>query len=248
MVCGTQPASVAARGRTHGRAERVGQLLDDREVLRGADPAAAGDDDRRVGEGRSSALLLDDGLLDHGRLGGVGERDWDGNDLGGAVGRRGHDGVGAQGDHRHARRYSRVHADRPAEHGLLHRTVRLDPDGVGEDPAADLERQPGGDLLVVPSGRQQHGSRTGLRHEDREHLSGGRHKEAGEVVALGRVDLGRAVGCERLAQRLRGAGSAQHDRAGLAQRASGGEQFERGLLDRAVGVVDENQYLSHELG
>ena len=54
------PAGVddGARG-ADGRAERVGQLLDDREVVGLADAATAGDDDRGVGQLRARALRLD---------------------------------------------------------------------------------------------------------------------------------------------------------------------------------------------
>src|SRR5215470_12287724 len=50
------PARVGGRaGRPDGGAQRVGQLLDQREVLRVAHPAAAGDHDRRLGELRPLA-------------------------------------------------------------------------------------------------------------------------------------------------------------------------------------------------
>ena len=47
---------MAARDAPTARAEQVGQLLDELEVVGRADAAAAGDDDRRLGQLRAGAL------------------------------------------------------------------------------------------------------------------------------------------------------------------------------------------------
>ena len=56
LLCGYQPASTAAREAPDGRAERVGERLDGAEVAVRA--AAAGDDDRRLGQVGAPALGL----------------------------------------------------------------------------------------------------------------------------------------------------------------------------------------------
>ena len=92
------PAGVGGgAGGADGRAERVGQLLDDRELLGRADAPATGDHDRRLGELRARALLLLDPLHDPGALGGVGHGE--GDALLGARARGGLDGSGV-GAHR----------------------------------------------------------------------------------------------------------------------------------------------------
>src|SRR3954469_2996559 len=55
-----------------GAAEGVGQTLDEREVLRAGHTAAAGDDDRGLGQLRPTALLLDDPVGHPGLLGRIG--------------------------------------------------------------------------------------------------------------------------------------------------------------------------------
>ena len=64
-------------GRADGAAEQVGELLDQLEVVGAADAAAAGDDDRGLGQLGAGALRLDLALDDLGQLVRVGERDLD---------------------------------------------------------------------------------------------------------------------------------------------------------------------------
>src|SRR4051794_12987777 len=60
-------------GRADGGTEGVGELLDQREVLRAGHTATAGDDDRGLGQLRPAALLLDDPVDHADGLGGVGQ-------------------------------------------------------------------------------------------------------------------------------------------------------------------------------
>ena len=72
--CGYQPASVAAREAPTAAPRESARASMTREVLRRADPAAAGDDDRGLGQLGALALLLDHPVGDPGGLGGVGQR------------------------------------------------------------------------------------------------------------------------------------------------------------------------------
>src|SRR5207342_787463 len=70
------PAGVDDRARgTDCRAEGIGEVLDDPEILSGTDTPVTGHDDGRVGEGGAGALVLADVLDDGGRFRTVGE--WD---------------------------------------------------------------------------------------------------------------------------------------------------------------------------
>src|SRR5262245_12292162 len=65
-LVGVPPGVGRRPGRADGGAERVGQVLNDLEVLRTADAAATGDDDGGLGELGPVTLLLDDPFNDLG--------------------------------------------------------------------------------------------------------------------------------------------------------------------------------------
>jgi hypothetical protein len=241
------PAGVdrGTRG-THGGTERIGEALDDREVLGAVDATAAGDDDRGLGQLGAAGRLTRGAGGDLGAGGLLGEGDREGLD--GAGGRGGlHGGrVRLDRDDRGALGDTGLGAEGGGERGLRgHRTLvtGLQVGGVGDDARADTDREAGGDLLALGGGRDEHGGRGDgvVRGLERVHL---RHDEVvGVLGGVVREDLDRAVLGERGGGVL-GTG-AEGDRDGLADTAGQRQQFQGGLADGTVHVVDVDENFSH---
>ena len=238
---------MAAREAPDGGTERVGESLDDREVLGRADAATAGDDDRRLGQLGALALLLDDPVDDARGLGGLGELDRDVDPLGRAAA-----------------------AARPATE--LGRTVmigvpvltldltmveppktccsaRTAPPSPVTSVASVMTPEPvliasrAGDLLAVGRRREQHRGGRAVGDELGEHLGDRGDQVVDQVGRRRRRTPSRAVLRQRL---LRGVeAGADQDGGGLAQARGQRQQLEGDLLDLAVDVLDENQDLCH---
>ena len=155
------PARVhrGARG-ADGGTERVGERLDDREVLGAVDAAAAGDHDRGLGQLGASGGLARGAGDDLGAGGQLAEGD---RELLDRTGRgRGLDGrgVGLHRDDRDAAADPGLGGERGGERRLRgDRAVvaGLQVDGVGDDAGAQAQRQAGRDLLALGGGRHQYG-------------------------------------------------------------------------------------------
>ena len=119
-----------------------------------------------------------------------------------------------------------------------------EPDRVAEHAGVRLDREPPGDLLVLPGGGQQHRRRGLPGHQRGEQLGLRGGHIIGDVAAAGDVDRGGAVlGQPRLP--LLGAVPGP-DHRGLTELAGERQQLEGDLLDLAAGVLGENQNLSHD--
>jgi hypothetical protein len=117
------------------------------------------------------------------------------------------------------------------------------PDGVGDQAAAGLDREAGGDLLALGVAREQHRGGAGGRRRAAPAPSPWGDEVGVELLRLADVDLLGAVGGELLRGRRRA--GAQHHRGRGAELAGERQQLVRDLLGRAVDVVDEDEDLSH---
>src|SRR4051795_4882262 len=210
------PAGVG-RGtrRTDRSTEGVGELFDDVEVLAIAETTATGDDDRRLGELRTSALLLGHPVEHLGLLRRVGQRH---RDL--LLGRLrrcrlGRGGVGTHGDDRRALAHLRLHVERTTEDALRRDEPVGNTDRVGDDTGLELYCQPAGDLLALRRARDEHRGGRGLLHDLREHLRLRRDEVGVELSVAGDVDLRRAVLRELLLRVVRSV--ADEHRRGLTE-------------------------------
>jgi hypothetical protein len=141
-----------------------------------------------------------------------------------------------------------VHDDRTGEGDLGRGAVGGDLGDVGEETAAGLDGQPGGDLLALRGGRDDDGGRGLLLHELRKHLGLRRDQVVVDLGRLGDVDRRRAVLGQRVLHARGRAGGGDDDCRGLTERARRGEGLQGGLADSAAGRVElgQDQDLCHE--
>ena len=183
--------------------QRVRQGLDHREVLGAADPAAARDDDRSLGQFRTVACHSGLALDDLGRILGHGGH-LDVDHLAGTGGGFCLDGAGADGDHRGVTGGLRVDGERTTEDGVHADGTLLDLDDVDEQSGAKAGGQPARDLLAVGICGQHDGRRGGGLDQRREHVDDRGDQVARGVIRLGDVDLHRAGLLEPVDQRRGG--------------------------------------------
>jgi hypothetical protein len=162
------------------------------------------------------------------------------------TGRRGGLGGGrvrAHSDDRSSLRDLGLHDRRTTEDRLRGDKVGADTDRVGDHTAVRLDRQTPGDLLAFGARGDEHRGRRLLGDELREQFGLRGHDVPGQVVGVRYVDVRRTV-LGQGGRRIVDAVTDEH-RGGLTQRARERQQFEGGLLHRAVDVVDEYQDFSH---
>jgi len=161
-------------------------------------------------------------------------------------GLNGRGGVGTHCDDRRARCDRRAHDGAAAEDRLHSDDALFDVDSVGDDATAGAHRKAARDLFALGGGSDQHRGRRDVGHELGQNGDLGGHDRRCERSVVGHVHLRGAV------LRYRGddlcCTRADHDGARAAVTRRQGQEFQRHLLDDAVGVVDQNEDLCRHGG
>ena len=224
--------------------ERVGELLDDGELLGASDATTTGDDDRCLGELRTVAtdVRLDLGDLHATLL----RRNLDVDALARSSLRCGLDATGAHGEDRGVALGLRVDGERTTEDRVDADSAFLDVDDVGEHARAETHGKTACDLLAVGVGRDEDARGRCLLSDRRQDVDLGADQVVGRVVGLGDVDLLGTGGLEVVDDAVGATGCADHDGRRRTECTSGGDQFVGHLLEGALGVLlDQNEYFCH---
>ena len=218
---------------TDSGTQRIGELLDDAELLGATDTTTAGHDDAGLGELRTVST---DHRLTRGHLGGVlGRRGHlNGNLLARTGGRRGLDGTRTHGDDRGVAVGLSLDGERATEDRVQGLAALTHLDDIGQQARAQACGQASGHLLALGGrGDQDAGGAGGLGQAGQQVDLGG-HQVIVDDVGLGDVDLGGAGLLETVDQRRGGTCRTGHHGRGLAQNAGGGDEFGAYLLERTL--------------